>query len=115
MSIWESYGWDKYTDGAGNRRSFFYDTRRKSIVPPEVVKLIENPNIIEVPRAFKKSFENNPEKALRDLAGIPPETEDAFISLADRVDSARQRWIDRLRRRVARLGRSGAPEVQGVV
>jgi hypothetical protein len=93
MTIWESMGWDKYTDTAGNRRSFYYDTRRKSIVPAEVVKLIENPNIIEVPRAFKKSFENNPEKALRDLAGIPPETEDAFISLADRVDAARDRWV----------------------
>lgn len=94
MTIWESYGWDKYTNPTtGERRSFFYDTRRKQIVPSEVVKVVKNPNIIEIPRAFKKSFENNPEKALRDLAGIPPETEDAFISLADRVDEARQRWI----------------------
>jgi len=95
MTIWESFGWDKYTDSAGNRRSFWYDTRRKAIVPPEVAKLIHNPNLIEIPRAFLKSFENSPEKALRDLAGIPPETEDAFISLVDRVDEARQRWIDR--------------------
>ena len=93
MTIWESFGWDKYTDSHGERRSFFYDTRRKSVVPSEVAKLVVNPNIIEIPRAFKKSFENNPEKALRDLAGIPPETEDAFISLADRVDEARDRWI----------------------
>ena len=96
MTIWESMGWDKYTDTTtGERRSFWYDTRRKAIVPPEVVKMIDNPNLIEVPRAFKKSFDNNPEKALRDLAGIPPETEDAFISLADRVDEARDRWIAR--------------------
>lgn len=95
MTIWESFGWHRYTDSAGNRRSFWYDTRRKSVVPDEVAKLITNPNLIEIPRAFKKSFENNPEKALRDLAGIPPETEDAFISLADRVDEARERWVIR--------------------
>lgn len=95
MTIWESYGWDKYTDSAGNRRSFWYDIRRKSIVPDGVAAVITNPNMIEVPRAFKNSFQNNPEKALRDLAGIPPETEDAFISLADRVDAARDRWVER--------------------
>lgn len=95
MSIWESYGWDKYTDSSGQRRSFWYDARRKAIIPPEVAKLVENPNFIEVPRAYKKSFDNHPEKALRDLAGIPPETEDSFISLADRVDEARDKWIAR--------------------
>lgn len=96
MTIWESFGWDKYLDPkTGERRSFFYDTRRKAIIPPGVAALVSNPNIIEVPRAFLKSFENNPEKALRDLAGIPPETEDAFISLADRVDECRERWIER--------------------
>lgn len=95
MTIWESYGWDKYTDPAGNRRSFWYDIRRKSIIPDGVAAVITNPNMIEVPRAFKNSFQNNPEKALRDLAGIPPETEDAFISLADRVDAARDRWVER--------------------
>lgn len=95
MSIWESFGWHKYTNSAGERRSFWYDTRRKAIVPPEVVKLVNNPNFIEIPKAFHKSFDNHPEKALRDLAGIPPETEDAFISLADRVDEARDRWVRR--------------------
>lgn len=95
MTIWESFGWDKYTDSAGNRRSFWYDIRRKAIVPPEVAKLVDNKDIIEIPRAFKRQFENAPEKALRDLAGIPPQTEDAFISLVDRVDEARDRWITR--------------------
>lgn len=95
MTIWDSYGWDKYTDSAGNRRSFWYDIRRKAIVPDGVAAVITNPNMIEVPRAFKNSFQNGPEKALRDLAGIPPETEDAFISLADRVDAARDRWVER--------------------
>lgn len=95
MTIWESFGWDKYCNPDGTRRSFFYDIRRKVIIPPGVAALVENPNIIEVPRAYLKQFENAPEKALRDLAGIPPEAEDAFISLADRVDECVERWIER--------------------
>lgn len=93
QTIWESFGWDKYLNEDGTRRSFWYDIRRKTIVPPEVVALVENPNIIEIPRAFLRQFENHPERALRDLAGIPPQAEDSFISLADRVDECREKWI----------------------
>jgi hypothetical protein len=95
MTIWESFGWDKYLNADGTRRSFWYDIRRKIVIPPAVAKMVDNPNFIEVPRAFLKQFENGPENALRDLAGIPPETEDAFISLADRIDECRDRWMER--------------------
>jgi hypothetical protein len=94
MSIWESFGWEKFSDHNG-RKSFFYDTRRKQIVPKELVALIQNENLIEIPTAYQTNFRTNPVKALRDLAGIPPAAEDPFISLVDRVDLARDRWIER--------------------
>ena len=93
MSIWESFGWHKFSKG-GKRQSFFYDTRRKQIVPRELVEMISNEYMIEIPLAYKDQFTLNPVKALRDLAGIPPAAEDPFISLADRVDSARDRWVE---------------------
>lgn len=93
MSIWESFGWSKFSDHHG-RKSFFYDTRRKQVIPKEIVELISNENLIEIPLAYQDNFRTNPVKALRDLAGIPPAAEDPFISLVDRVDSARDRWIE---------------------
>jgi hypothetical protein len=93
MTIWESFGWDKYTRKDGTRKSFWYDIKRKSIVPTLAVDMIKNKNLIEVPNVYRKPFENSPEKALRDLAGIPPAASDPFISLVDRVESCRERWI----------------------
>lgn len=92
MSIWESLGWKRFTDDAGNRKSFYYDTKKKRIVPKGAIKLIENANLIEVPEAYRTDFENNPEKALRDLAGIPPTSQDAFISREERIDECVERW-----------------------
>jgi hypothetical protein len=94
MTIWESLGWDKFTNPDGTRQSFFYDTVRKQILPDGIAKLIENRNLMEVPTSYRKSFENNPEKALRDLAGIPPLTADPFISLVDRIDEATAAWVE---------------------
>lgn len=93
MTIWESYGWERYLNKDGTRNSFWYDTRRKQIVPSELIQDVKNDYLIEIPVAYKRSFLNNPVKALRDLAGIPPEAEDPFISLVDRVDDARAAWI----------------------
>lgn len=98
MTIWESFGWSKYTRKDGTRNSFWYDTQRKSIVPSTIVGIVQNKNLIEIPNAYKKNFENNPEKALRDLAGIPPETNDPFISLIHKIDLARDKWIERFQR-----------------
>lgn len=95
MTIWESLGWDMFLNKDGTRDSFHYDTKRKKIVPSGVVGLITAPNLIEVPSAYRKNFENNPQKALRDLAGIPPEVTDPFIALLDKIDTCRDKWIDR--------------------
>lgn len=95
MTIWESLGWDKFMRADGTRASFWYDIKRRKTVPSAVVALIDNNDLIEVPLAYRKNFENHPEKALRDLAGIPPATASPFISMVDRIESARDRWIER--------------------
>lgn len=97
MAIWESFGWDKYTDKkTGERNSFWYHIKRRMIVPPEVGKMLDPDECIEIPNAFLAQFRNNPEKALRDLGGIPPATADPFISLVDRIEEARDKWVERV-------------------
>lgn len=94
MTIWESMGWDKYLDEDGNRDSFWYDTRRKEIVPSGAAAMISsgNEHLMEIPNIYRKNFENKPEQALRDLAGIPPAAGDPFISLIHKLDEAVERW-----------------------
>lgn len=95
MPIWESFGWDKYLRDDGSRDSFWYDSKRHIIVPEGAARLLDNSNLIEVPTTYRRDFENAPEKALRDLAGIPPATGSPFISLAYRIEEARDRWMQR--------------------
>lgn len=95
MTIWESLGWDKFLNPDGTRNSFHYDIKRKSIVPDGIAEVVTNSSIIEIPSVYRKDFENSPEKALRDLAGIPPATGDPFINLVDRVIACRDKWIER--------------------
>lgn len=97
MSIWESMGWQKFLDPSGQRVSFWYDPKRHEIIPKTVGDLLKNENssLIEIPCVYEQEFKNNPEKALRDLAGIPPQTNSPFISLTYKVDEARDRWIER--------------------
>lgn len=93
MTIWESRGWGYYrAKNDGTRDSFWYDARRKMIVPTEAALRVHNPNLIEIPSVYEASFRNNPEKALRDLAGIPPATGDPFISLIYKAEEAVERW-----------------------
>lgn len=94
MAIWESFGWDNYLKPDGTRDSFWYDTHRKQIVPDLVASTVENRYLIEIPNTFRKQFTTNPEKALRDLAGIPPAVGDPFISLVHKIDEARDRWTE---------------------
>jgi hypothetical protein len=97
MTIWESLGWEKYSLPDGTRDSFVYDTKRKQIISGKLSEFITPGDMyIEVPSAYRTQFLNNPEKALRDLAGIPPVTSDPFISLVDRVESCRDRWVERV-------------------
>lgn len=97
MTIWESLGWDRWTDENGVRDSFWYDIKRKEIVPSGAAELIASgsDHLMEVPNVYRKNFENKPEKALRDLAGIPPAAGDAFISLTYKIDEAVTRWSER--------------------
>jgi hypothetical protein len=97
QTIWESFGWERYTNKAtGKRNSFWYDTKRKKIIPDGIADLVEKvDHIMEIPNTYRNQFETNPEKALRDLAGIPPAASDPFISLVDRIEEARERWIQR--------------------
>jgi hypothetical protein len=91
MTIWESLGWDKFMTEDGERDSFWYDAKKKSEVP-KAAALLDPERFIEVPNLYRKDFDINPEKALRDLAGIPPTVGDPFISLTHKVEEARDRW-----------------------
>jgi hypothetical protein len=98
MTIWESRGWERYLKANGERDSFYYDTRRKEILPQAVgAQLASDGNefVIEVPTEYRTSFQNDPVKALRDLAGIPPAIDDPFISDVHRVELARDKWHER--------------------
>ena len=95
MTIWESYGWDKYTWSNGERNSFYYDIKRKNILPKAAGALVaDQENIIEIPESYKHDFKLNPEKALRDLAGIPPTATDPFISQGYKIEDAQARWTE---------------------
>lgn len=97
QTIWESFGWEKYTNKkTGKRVSFHYDTKRHKIIPAAAVGMLESvDHVIEIPETYRKQFETNPVKALRDLAGIPPATGDPFIALVDRIEECRERWQER--------------------
>lgn len=95
MTIWESLGWHRFTKPDGTRDSFWYDARRKQIVPDLVAGVVKNDHLIEIPNAYRKDFENKPEKALRDLAGIPPAVSDPFISLVDKITACVDKWKER--------------------
>lgn len=93
LSLWDSMGRDYYADENGNVDVFFYDTKRKQIVPKEVASFVtDSDNLIEIPKKYLKDFKNNPVKALRDLAGIPPAVGDPFISQAHKIVEAQERW-----------------------
>lgn len=97
MSIWESLGWDRFLKPDGTRDSFWYDTKRKQIVPDGIGDLIgaDRDHLIEIPTVYRRDFENKPEKALKDLAGIPPAVGDPFISLVHKIEACRDRWKER--------------------
>lgn len=95
LSIWESLGWERFLKADGSRDSFWFDSRRKTIVPDVMVDFVDKSNLMEIPNVYLKDFKNNPEKALRDLAGIPPLVGDAFISMVERVEDCRIKWHNR--------------------
>lgn len=97
MTIWESIGWEKLkaVNPDGTRISFWYDTKRKEIVAEGAARILGYPeHIMEIPKIYEKNFRNAPEKALRDLAGIPPSAGDAFISLTHKIEESFERFTD---------------------
>jgi hypothetical protein len=95
MAIWESLGWAQFLKPDGTRDSFWFDPKRKQLVPEIALDILGRENLIEIPNAYRKDFQNNPEKALRDHAGIPPIVGAAFISMIDRVEACRDKWHKR--------------------
>lgn len=96
MTIWESLGWPRFLKPDGTRDSFWYDARRKFIVPEIAAELMaDKDHLMEIPNAYLKDFENDPDRALRDLAGIPPIVGSTFIGMVDRIYEARNSWVKR--------------------
>lgn len=95
MTIWESFGWDKYLKPDGSRDSFWFDVRRKMEVPQLMAEITDNPDFMEIPTLYKKQFMNDPDKALKDLAGIPPIVGNPFIGMTFKLDVAREKWHER--------------------
>lgn len=112
LTLWESYGldheWfvcDQVGPHFGNEtllpgapcplvHTFAYDTKRRAVVSDELAAAAATANIIRVPEYYRSNFATNPEKALRDLAGIPPVVGDPFISMMWKVEEATDRWIE---------------------
>lgn len=104
MTIWESFGWYNYTEDKDDiqrgietapRDSFYYDMRKRQLMTKEVAQQVMNADLIEVPTQYRRSFERDPVKALRDLAGIPPEVDDPFISRPDFILDNQEMWHER--------------------
>lgn len=95
MTIWESFGWDKYLKADGTHDSFWFDKRRKTVVPDLLVETLESEDYMEIPNLYKKQFLNDPDKALKDLAGIPPMVGNPFIGMTHKIDLAQDKWHTR--------------------
>lgn len=95
LSIWESLGWQKFLKPDGTRDSFWFDPARKTIINEMLLEAMNQDDLMEIPKVYLKDFKNNPEKSLRDHAGIPPMVGDAFISMSHKVFLCRDKWHDR--------------------
>lgn len=94
MTIWESLGWDRFLDANGDRDSFWFDKERSEIIPSGIASVLNSDKLIEIPNVYRTDFINNPQKALRDLAGIPPATGSPFIPLTYKITAARDRFLE---------------------
>lgn len=90
LAIWESLDPERYCG-----RVFYYDTLRSRIIEADEFDkqgLTPSDNYIRIPVEYKENFTLDPDKALRDLAGIPRKVEDPFIRNIDKVMSAADRY-----------------------
>lgn len=110
LTIWEAFGWHRYTENPKDatdgretapRKSFVYDIQRKKVISKDdaVERGLDfsgaDTGYIEVPTTYLTAFRRNPVKALRDLAGIPPQSTDPFIALPERIDRCQDLWHER--------------------
>lgn len=114
MTIWESYGLkheqyqckkvgphpenEALAVGAtcGEYHTFPYDTKRKQVITEQLATVLgSSDTIIRIPTLYKREFDSAPEKALKDLAGIPPAVGDPFISMPHKIEEAIDRWQQR--------------------
>ncbi len=89
LAIWDSLDADKFCG-----EKFYYDQLRSRIIHvDEVAKTgITTDGLLEIPIEYLRDFEVDPDKALRDLAGIPPKVSDPFIRNVDKIFAARSRY-----------------------
>lgn len=97
MTIWESFGWNspRFLKEDGTRDSFWFDVRRKTEVAELIATTVRSSDFMEIPRIYQKSFRDDPDRALKDLAGIPPKVGNPFIGMTHKIDIAREKWHDR--------------------
>lgn len=90
MTIWESFGKAKFSGPV-----FYYDILRSKIVHAdefERAQMTVSSQLIEVPIEYLDDFDKDPDKALRDLAGIPRKVEDPFIRNIEKIYAASIRY-----------------------
>jgi len=95
LSIWESLGTDHYRDKkTGKVTYFYYDIARRKIVDDDLLQFMDLKSMetMKIPDLYRKAFTNDPEEALKDLAGIPPMVSNPFILLTDRITEAQNLW-----------------------
>jgi hypothetical protein len=93
MAIWESLPPEKFCG-----KKFYYDVvRSKILTDVEFVDrgLALSEALIEVPVEYQQNFELDPDKALRDLAGVPRKVSDPFIRNTDKITAALLAFLDR--------------------
>lgn len=94
MAIWESLDPEKFSG-----KKFYYDTLRHKIVYDDefvAQNMQAGPTLIEVPYEYITDFTIDPDKALRDLAGVPRKVTDPFVRNADKINVALFAYLDRL-------------------
>lgn len=97
MTIWDSRGDDYYANDDGAVDVFYYDVQRKQVIPSQVIEngLLElSDSTLKIPQLYFDEFRRQPEKALKDLAGIPPAVGDPFISLTHKIHECVDRWVE---------------------
>jgi hypothetical protein len=94
MSIWDSYGWERFTDVNGNRQSFWFDCDRMQVTTKTLAEIQGFPDhIIEIPVVYYKDFVHSPFKSLRDLAGRPAAVASPLFNDPNKIQEARKNWL----------------------